>query len=158
MAQKRARLTDENNPLKSKTDDFLDGLGQVNQPTTQETNKLASQEVNNSETLQTITGQQADQTAPQEVGNIASQQANKLTSQQNNQPANILRKATFKLSAGVLRRLDNYHLQLQLELGKVDAPYKEVIVEEAICRLLDQAELTPSEVLSVLRSRQESRD
>jgi len=124
VAQKRVRLTDDNNPLKSKTDDFLDGLGQVNKPTTQEVNKLNQQQVDS--------------------------EASRL--------ANPLRKATFKLSEGVLRRLDNYHLQLQLELGKADAPYKEVIVEEAICQLLDQVELTPSEVLNVLRTRQGSRD
>ncbi len=124
MAQKRARLTDDNNPLKSKTDDFLDGLGQVKKPSTQEVNKLNQQQVNRSASLL----------------------------------ANPLRKATFKLSEEVLRRLDNYHLQLQLELGKADAPYKEVIVEEAICQLLDQASLTPGDVLNVLRVRQGSRD
>jgi len=124
VAQKRARLTDDNNPLKSKTDDFLDGLGQVKKPSTQEVNKLNQQQVNRSASLL----------------------------------ANPLRKATFKLSEEVLRRLDNYHLQLQLELGKADAPYKEVIVEEAICQLLDQASLTPGDVLNVLRVRQGSRD
>ncbi len=131
MAQKRARLTDDNNPLRSKTDDFLDGLGQVNHPSTQEADKLTIQE--------------ADKLKAQE------------DSKPTIQPANTLRKATFKLSEEVLRRLDNFHLQLQLDLGKADAPYKEVIVEEAICRLLDQAELTPGEVLSALRTRQGSR-
>jgi len=124
MAQKRARLTDENNPLRSKTDDFLEGIEQVNQPTIQEADKLKIQEVN----------------------------------QSTMQPASTLRKATFKLSEGILRRLDKFHLQLQLELGKADAPYKEVIVEEAICQLLERAELTPGEVLSMLRARQESRE
>lgn len=115
MAQKRARLTEENNPLKTKTDDFLVGLEQGNQPTTQEVSKP---------TIQPAT----------------------------------LRKATFKLSETVLRKLDNYHLQLQLELGKADAPYKEVIVEEAICRLLGQVGLNSGEVLAALQARQESRD
>ena len=124
MAQKRARLTDENNPLKSKTDDFLVGIEQANQPTSLEADKIRSQEADKSKLQQ----------------------------------AETLRKATFKLSEAVLRRLDNYHLQLQLELGKADAPYKEVIVEEAICQLLEQAKLTPSEVLTLLRTRQESRE
>lgn len=162
MAQKRARLTDDNNPLRSKTDYILDGLGQVNQSTIWEDDKLASQEVNKSESQETIAGQQANRIAPSETENLTSQQANKLTGRQDNQsasqPISTLRKATFKLSEDVLRRLDNFHLQLQLDLGKADAPYKEVIVEEAICRLLDQAELTPGEVLNVLRTRQSSRD
>jgi hypothetical protein len=48
-------------------------------------------------------------------------------------------------------------LQLQLELGKGSAPYKEVIVEEAIARLLEQAQENPEELIAVLRQRQEKR-
>lgn len=123
-AQKRVRLTDDNNPLKSKTDDFLEGLGQVKQSDSQKLNKPTSQEASKSAS----------------------------------QPANTLRKATFKLSDEVIRRLDSFHLRLQLELGKADTPYKEVIVEEAITRLLDQAELTPEQVLKTLSNRQGGRD
>ena len=140
MAQKRARLTDENNPLRSKTDDFLDGLGQVNQ--------LSSQEVNNP------ASKKAGNTTSQEVIKPTSEQANKSKTQE----AVTLRKATFKLSEVLLKRLDSFHLRLQLELGKAETPYKEVFVEEAISQLLDQAELTPDEVLTVLRARQESRE
>lgn len=39
-----------------------------------------------------------------------------------------------------MKQLDRFHLQLQLDLGKSDAPYKEVIVEFAIARLLEEAD------------------
>ena len=48
----------------------------------------------------------------------------------------VTRKATFQLDETVVKQLDRFHLQLQLDLGKSDAPYKEVIVSEAIARLL----------------------
>jgi len=51
-----------------------------------------------------------------------------------------IRKSTFQLSEEVLKQLDRYHLQLQLELGKAVAPYKEVIVEEAIAQFLANAD------------------
>ena len=84
-----------------------------------------------------------------------SQPDDKSTSQQVNKPA--IRKATFQLSEAVLQQLDKFHLQLQLELGKGSAPYKEVIVEEAITRLLEQAQENPEELITVLRQRQEKR-
>lgn len=52
----------------------------------------------------------------------------------------VTRKATFQLDETVVKQLDRFHLQLQLDLGKSDAPYKEVIVEEAIARLLEEAD------------------
>jgi hypothetical protein len=57
----------------------------------------------------------------------------------------------------VLQQLDKFHLQLQLELGKGSAPYKEVIVEEAIAQLLEQAQSNPEALIAVLRQRQEKR-
>jgi hypothetical protein len=47
-----------------------------------------------------------------------------------------------------LQQLDKFHLQLQLELGKGSAPYKEVIVEEALVRLLEQAQENPEELIA----------
>jgi hypothetical protein len=45
----------------------------------------------------------------------------------------ILPSAKFpQISEEVLHQLDKLHLTLQLELGKANAPYKEVIVEEAL--------------------------
>ncbi len=126
--------------LNPQQDKICAGLGQISQSTSQQVNKQ--------------TGEQAENITSQEVIKPASKQANKSESEE----AVTLRKATFKLSEVLLKRLDNFHLRLQLDLGKADAPYKEVLVEEAISQLLDQAELTPDEVLTVLRARQESRE
>ena len=132
MAKRRARLNDENDPLSS-TDKVLAGFEQLSQSTTKLDDKLASQQVSQSTT----------------------QPDDKLTSQQVNKT--VIRKATFQLNEAVLQQLDKFHLQLQLELGKGSAPYKEVIVEEAITRLLEQAQENPEELIAVLRLRQEKR-
>ncbi len=132
MAKRRARLNDENDPLSS-TDKVLAGFEQLSQSTSQPDDLLTSQQVSLS----------------------TSQPDDKLTSQQVNKSA--IRNATFQLSVAVLQQLDKFHLQLQLELGKGSAPYKEVIVEEAIARLLEQAQENPEELIAVLRLRQEKR-
>ena len=132
MAKRRVRLNDENDPLSS-TDKVLAGFEQLSQSTSQPDDKSTSQQVNKSTT----------------------QPDDKLTRQQVNKSA--IRKATFQLSEAVLQQLDKFHLQLQLELGKGSAPYKEVIVEEAITRLLEQAQENPEELIAVLRQRQEKR-
>jgi hypothetical protein len=98
---------------------------------------------------------------------ITSQQANNLTSQQDSnitsqQLDNIekpkLRQSTFQISETVLLQLDQMHLTLQLELGKAIAPYKEVIVEEALVRLLEQFVDDRPGLIEVLVSRRKSRD
>jgi hypothetical protein len=61
----------------------------------------------------------------------------------------------FQLSEEVLKQLDRYHLQLQLELGKADAPYKEVIVEDAIAQFLANAD--QKFVNEILTQRQKTR-
>ncbi len=132
MAKRRARLNDENDPLSS-TDKVLAGFEQLSQSASQPDDKLTSQQ----------------------VSKITTQPDDKLTSQQVSKTA--IRKATFQLSEVVLQQLDKFHLQLQLELGKGSAPYKEVIVEEAITRLLEQAQENPEELIAVLRQRQEKR-
>ena len=68
------------------------------------------------------------------------------------------RKSTFQINEKVLNELDKLHLTLQLELGKANAPYKEVIVEEALVRLLEQESSDRSALISVLLERQKSRD
>ncbi len=90
---------------------------------------------------------QADLSESQTFSNSESQQVNKLT----------IRKSTFQLSVDILKRLDVFHLQLQLELGKADAPYKETIVEEAIAQFLDRASKDRAEMLPQLRARQSRR-
>ena len=99
------------------------------------------------EQLSQSASQSDDKPTSQQVSQSASQQADK----------SIIRKATFQLSEVVLQQLDKFHLQLQLELGKGSAPYKEVIVEEAIARLLEQAQSNPEVLIAVLRQRQEMR-
>jgi hypothetical protein len=117
----------------SSTDKVLAGFEQLSQSTSQPDGKLTSQQVSLS--------------ATQPDDKLTSQQASKLA----------IRKATFQLSEAVLQQLDKFHLQLQLELGKGSAPYKEVIVEEAITQLLEQAQENPEELIAVLRLRQEKR-
>lgn len=116
MNKKRARLTDDNDPL-SQTDQVLAGFEQASQPETQKAKKSTSQKVDKP----------------------------------------IIRKATFQLNEALLERLDTYHLQLQLELGKANAPYKEVIVEEAISLLLEMGGDRKHELLTDLQKRQQGR-
>ncbi|NJN12702.1 MAG: hypothetical protein HC815_34000, partial [Richelia sp. RM1_1_1] len=66
-------------------------------------------------------------------------------------------KSTFQLSSTILEQLDRLHLELQLELGKQDAPYKEVIVEEAIAKLLEVAAENRSDLVEALLARQSQR-
>jgi hypothetical protein len=117
------------------------------------------------EQLSQSTSQQASKTTSQPVSQSTSQPDVKLVSQPNDndksttQPADksAIRKATFQLNEAVLQQLDKFHLQLQLELGKGSAPYKEVIVEEALARLLEQAQSNPEALIAVLCLRQEKR-
>ena len=148
MAKRRARLNDENDPLSS-TDKVLAGFEQLSQSASQPDDKLTSQQVSKTTTQpdDKLTSQQASKTTTQPDDKLISQQVNK----------SAIRKATFQLSEAVLQQLDKFHLQLQLELGKGSAPYKEVIVEEAITRLLEQAQENPEELIAVLRLRQEKR-
>lgn len=172
MAKRRVRLTDENDPLNS-TDRVLAGFEQVSKITSQEDNKSTSQQANKP------TSQKDNKSASQENNQLVSQEDNKSTSQQDNfptsqqankltnplaslptsQPVNKpkLRKSTFQISEEVLDRLEQLHLGLQLELGKKDAPYKEVIVEEAIVQLLKQMNSNRAELLEVLAKRQAER-
>ncbi|PSB43735.1 hypothetical protein C7Y66_02380 [Chroococcidiopsis sp. CCALA 051] len=110
MPKERRSAGDRINLPKTKADEYFDSVEvkSVGQSTSQEVNK------------------QFNKSGSQDADNPTSQQANKL------------RKATFKLSQSVLEQLDTFHLQLQLELGKANAPYKEAIVEEAISQLLEQ--------------------
>ncbi|ACC81823.1 hypothetical protein Npun_F3408 [Nostoc punctiforme PCC 73102] len=90
--------------------------------------------------------------------NSTSEKANFLTSQQVNVEKISLRKSTFQISEEVLHQLDKLHLTLQLELGKANAPYTEVIVEEALVQLLESFNSDRATLIEVLMSRQKSRD
>ncbi|MEM9245583.1 MAG: hypothetical protein AAGA67_07570, partial [Cyanobacteria bacterium P01_F01_bin.153] len=68
-----------------------------------------------------------------------------------------LRRSTFQLRNSTVDDLDRFHLELQLALGKQNAPYKEVLVEAAIVYFLDSARANPSEWLDVLLEWQQMR-
>ena len=183
MVKKRARLED-NDPLSS-TDRVLAGFEQLSKSAIQEPDKLTSQQDSNITSQQPMmeqitinretASQQSDKSAIQQDSNTTSQQPmmeqitinRETASQQSDKSAiqqvdNIekpkLRKSTFQISETVLLQLDQVHLRLQLELGKAIAPYKEVIVEEALVRLLEQFADDRSGLIEVLVSRQKSRD
>jgi hypothetical protein len=160
MAKPRARLTDANDPLTS-TDSVLAGFEQVSKLTSQQSNNTTSQE-DKDQTEGTIS-QLEQKTTRQEVKKLASQEVDKSTLEQVVLPASrqvgksAIRKCTFQLNEEILKQLDIFHLQLQLELGKSDAPYKEVIVEEAIAQLLEFAAQNRATVLAQLKERQAQR-
>lgn len=172
MARQRARLKD-NDPL-SPTDEVLAGLEQFSKltsqqaekSTVQEANKLTSQQAessgsqNNEALNQKRSGERSKQvvesTDKKQANKSTSQESDKLTSQPVNKPT--IRKATFQLSDAVLQQLDTFHLQLQLEMGKANAPYKEVMVEEAIAQLLEQAKLDRAKLIKALQQRQQQRE
>lgn len=128
MVKPRARVSD-NDPL-SPTDRVIAGFEQYNKPASEQANHSASSQLNKS--------------SGQLVSKLASEKGKSLT----------LRKATFQLNEEVLKQLDVLHLQLQLELGKAEAPYKEVIVEEAIVELLKQDR---AKMIEALMERQKER-
>ena len=73
-------------------------------------------------------------------------------SQQVSKPT--IRKATFQVDAAILADLDRYHLQLQIEMGRRNAPYKEILVEEAIAQWLERAAKSPDRTVKSLLKRQ----
>ena len=163
MARQRARLKD-NDPL-SPTDEVLAGFEQVSKSTSQKAEKSTGQEVDN------LKGQDNQTQSYERSGSRSKQAAETTNSTSNSKPTSqevdqstsqpvdklTLRKATFQLSDAVLQQLDTFHLQLQLELGKANAPYKEVIVEEAIAQLLEQASLDRTKLIAALEQRQQQR-
>jgi translation elongation factor EF-Ts len=136
--------------------------------TSQEPDNLASQEVDNldlgsnSEDNKS-TSQQPSKPGIQKANELdrsksdksASKQPEKLASQQVSKP--IIRKATFQVDAAILADLDRYHLQLQIEMGRRNAPYKEILVEEAIAQWLERAAKSPDRAVKSLLKRQEQR-
>ena len=138
MVKQRARLTDDNDPLNS-TESVFASLEQASKSESQQVDNTAIQQAEKSKS------KQQPVKSTQQLDNLpTSQQVDKST----------IRKSTFQLSEAVLTQLDRYHLQLQLDLGKADAPYKEIIVEEAIAQFLANAD--PKSVNSLLE-RQKTR-
>lgn len=112
--------------------------------------------INNKPSLQDSksTTQQVEQPTSTKTSDSTSYQVEKPTSQKDELLAVELKKATFQLDKAVLTKLEKFVLGLQLELGKENAPYKEVIVEEAIERLLNNE---PTRILKALEKRQKRR-
>jgi predicted GIY-YIG superfamily endonuclease len=109
-------------------------------------NQLKSEQVNN------LLSQQSNQPTS---NNLGGEEVKKSTSQKDDVPALELKKATFQIDKVVLKKLEKFVLTLQLELGKENAPYKEVIVEEALERLLA---LDQNKLIKALERRQKRRE
>ena len=103
-----------------------------------------------------LSNQEVRKSTSQEVGKSGSQQVKKLESREVNKLT--VKKATFQLSTSVLEQLDTFHLQLQLELGKANTPYKEVLVEEAIAQLLERTSQNRPKLIGALQKRQQQRE
>ena len=121
--------------------------------TCQEPDNPTSQEVNKLEA--TSDRASAPQGGRSESDKSTSQQSDKLATQQVSKP--IIRKATFQVDAAILEALDRYHLQLQIEMGRRNAPYKEILVEEAIAQWLERAAKSPDRAVKSLLKRQDQR-
>jgi hypothetical protein len=139
--RKRIRLTDENDPL-TQTEQVLAGFEQVS--------KLASQQVEKS------TSQDSGSSQNQEFTELDSQQVSLSGSQQVDK--SVLKKATFQIDSQILQQLDRLHLKFQMENGKAESPYKEVIVEEAIARFLAEINDNEAQLFQDLSARQKNRD
>jgi hypothetical protein len=61
------------------------------------------------------------------------------------------------VDAAILADLDRYHLQRKIEMGRRNAPYKEIVVEEAIAQWLERAAKSPDRAVKSLLKRQEQR-
>jgi hypothetical protein len=68
-----------------------------------------------------------------------------------------LKRGTFQVRESVLEDLDRYHLELQLALGKANAPYKEVMVEAALVLFLESVRAEPGPWLDLLQEWQRRR-
>ena len=152
MARKRARLTDENDPL-TPTDQVLEGLASLSRPQ-KKSDKSTSQQAEKTES-QLVEADKSMKASKVTMGQPASQQVDKLDGQESDKLT--LKKATFQLSKEVLQELDRLHLRLQLNMGKANAPYKEVIVEEAIATFLADFERKQERRLKALTRRQDKR-
>lgn len=147
---KRPRMSDDNSPLK-KTGAVLNALvGSSSEPDNLETQQLA-----NSTTQEGIEETGVDGHEGETLHNSTTQQSKLPGSEAVQKPK--IRRATFGLDERLLKRLDRFYLSLKLEVMDGEPPYKEVIVEEAITRLLDLGESDRNTLLIALQDRQSER-
>jgi hypothetical protein len=174
--QEADKPTNQEDKMSTSQPDKTDSSTQTNPATNNRRKKSTRQEVNKikSQPDNIPTSQIADQIESLQDSNLIIQEADKLESSQDSTPSKkqvdfpasqqvtsekvTCRKSTFQINQEVLHLLDKLHLTLQLELGKSNAPYKEVIVEEALVRLLEEVNSDREALISVLVERQKSRD
>lgn len=153
--KKQARLNSTNNPLNS-TETVLESFEQVSKSTSPALpTSTTSSNKSTSQTSDKKTSQQSDLLSSSPVNSVnqsASQLVNIPT--ENTSQSSSLRKATFQIDSEILDSLDRYHLQLQLDLGKRNAPFKEIIVELALKNILLEAQLNPEHLLELLQQQQ----
>jgi len=158
VTPKRPRISD-NDPL-NRTERVLQNFASTERPieriesltlevTCQQVDKL--KEPSTPDDVDTLTSQRVDNLAGQQDDQTIERSEDKQTDEVGPPQRVELKKATFQIDKAVLDRLEKFVLTLQLELGKENAPYKEVIVEEAIDRLIT---LDKTKLLKVLKKRQ----
>ncbi|MBW4558788.1 MAG: hypothetical protein KME59_23290 [Trichormus sp. ATA11-4-KO1] len=166
-SQPDEKLTSQEDKLSTIQADNIKSSQDVNNSTIQEADKPTSQpDIADFNNLKKSTSQEADQIASPQDNNSTSKQDSNPSKKQVDFPASqqvksekaTCRKSTFQIDSEVLHLLDKLHLTLQLELGKTNAPYKEVIVEEALVRLLEEVNSDRGALISALVERQKSRD
>jgi hypothetical protein len=101
--------------------------------------------------------EQASQLTSQQSKNTEIQLADKSSPTSQQVEKSTTRKATYQIDDSILDALDRYHLQLQIDMGKRKAPYKEIVVEEAIAQWLERVEKSPDRAVKTLLKRQEQR-
>ena len=162
-SQQADKTTSQQVSMSTSQNELVERDNNSDNPATEEVSKSTSQLVDNS----MLTSQEPDNLASEEVNKLevasnrsepdksTSQQSDKSATQQVSKP--IILKATFQVDAAILADLDRYHLQLQIEMGRRNAPYKEILVEEAIAQWLERAAKSPDRAVKSLLKRQEQR-
>ena len=146
---KRPRMSDDNSPL-NKTGEVLTALvgsnSESNNSTTQKSNKLETQDAEGA-----AAGRPA-KSGSRKLNNSSSGEVKLSVSSQPSKPK--IRRATFGLDEQLLKQLDRFYLSLRLDITDGEPPYKEVIVEEAIARLLAASDSDKEAVVAALQVRQ----
>lgn len=146
---KRPRMSDDNSPL-NKTGAVLSALvgssSDADNSTTQQAEKLESQ------SPEGVVGSRSAVLIAQQVSNSSSGEVKLSASSEPSKPK--IRRATFGLHEQLLKQLDRFYLSLKLEITDGEPPYKEVIVEEAIARLLAASDSDKEAVVAALQVRQ----
>ena len=146
---KRPRMGDDNSPL-NKTGAVLTAVvgsgSDANNLTTQKSDKSETQDA------ESIAAGQPAKPNSQKLNNSSFEEVQLSDSSEPRKPK--IRRATFGLDEQLLKQLDRFYLSLKLEITDGEPPYKEVIVEEAIARLLAASDSDKEAVVDALQVRQ----